>query len=99
MGTYVENTLHINQLIIFENVTTKDSSGNVNEDAMGPKAHEAQNRGVRVSAPLPDNIPFSVGNEVNELLDFLKIKGKAIQFLTAGATRTNLTRGLGERQF
>src|SRR4030066_442743 len=111
MTTYVENTLKTDQLVIFQNTTYKTAKewyewdwGGGNEprtrgDEMGPKNHIEKNRGVRVSAPLPENIPFAVGNEVNEIFDFLKIRSKAVQLLTGGAVRTNIDRGLAERQF
>lgn len=99
---YVETSLNTNQKITFSNPVVYDDGKKVPADSKAGSIGSTY-KGVKhinvVEAPLPESLPFSVGNEVNELFDIFKFKSQIIQFASAGAVRKNFDRGYTERQF
>jgi hypothetical protein len=108
---YIAKTLTSAQKITFyvtdsTRVITKYEGGKVVDtgkrervgDPMGPKHLNEANWGARVEAPLPDNLPFTIANEINQPFDFMQVGGKLLQ-LAQPYKRVNINRGLAERQF
>jgi len=95
---YINEIMVPEQLVSISNPFVIDKNGNTETDGMGPDEHKQIVKNIKVQAPLPEAITFSIGNEVNETFDFFKIKSKLIQTF-GGSANLNFDRGISERQY
>jgi len=88
---------HVHKLPEEQVVTIRTSAKNLNDSSEEYKniMQPLISNGVR--AVLPETFGFGTANEVNELFDIFKFKGKILQF--SGLVEANYDRGFSERSY